>query len=213
MKKITILIADDHKLVRQIWTVFLNNQERFLVTHSTGDASEAVFLATKHAPDIVLMDISMQPLSGIEATKKIREVAPASRIIGVSVYSQPSYARKILDAGARGYVTKNSSKEELVKAILDVHNGQKYICTEIQSIIAELMLGKVHGEKSINELTARELEIIDLVKEGKSSREIGEILHITLKTAEVHRHRILKKLGQPNSSAMINYMNTSKNYL
>ena len=212
MKKIRIIIADDHKLVREAWASFLNDDERIQVIASTGDASEAVELAKSMRPDVMLMDINQVPFSGLEATKLIHAAQPNIHIIGVSVYSQPGYAKKILQMGAVGYVTKNSSKEEMVKAIMEVMSGRKYICEEIKNIISEDLIEAKENNYNISILTDRELEIIALIKEGKSSKIIGEMLNIALKTVEVHRHNILKKLKLPNSSALVNFMNASEKY-
>jgi DNA-binding NarL/FixJ family response regulator len=213
MKKIRILIADDHKLVREAWTDFLNSVERLHVIATTGDSARAVELAKIHKPDIVLMDINLTPFSGIEAANKIRLVTGSpTRVIGVSVYSQPDYAKRILQMGAMGYVTKNSSKEEMVTAIIEVHNGNKYICAEIKNIISENLLEGDQDRPGVAMLTEREMEIINLVKKGESSKEIAEVLRISLKTVEVHRHNILKKLQLPNSAALVNYINTTMIY-
>ena len=122
MQKVSILIADDHKLIRETWSYILNNDPRFEVVAECGDSEQAVEVARTKRPQIILMDINMTPISGFEATERIRKVSPASKIIGVSMHSQPAYAKKMLQIGARGYVTKNSSKEEMIKAILEVHN-------------------------------------------------------------------------------------------
>jgi DNA-binding NarL/FixJ family response regulator len=213
MGKIRILIADDHKLVREIWTSFLNSDERFDVIASTGDSAEAVELSRLHNPDIVLMDINLGPFSGIEAAQQIRYVTHgSSRVLGVSIYSQPVYAKRILQTGAMGYVTKNSSTEEMVQAILAVHNGNKFICAEIKNIISENMLEENAGKPDISCLTDREMEIINRVKQGESSKEIAAYLQISLKTVEVHRHNILKKLNLKNSAALVNFINTSSVY-
>ena len=118
MSKINILIADDHKLIRETWSYILNSDSRFQVIAECGDAQEAVELAKTKRPHVVLMDINMAPFSGLEATQRIRKISPGSKVIGVSMHSQPAYAKKMLQMGARGYVTKNSSKEEMIKAIL-----------------------------------------------------------------------------------------------
>jgi DNA-binding NarL/FixJ family response regulator len=210
MRKIRILIADDHKLVREIWTSFLNADQRFHVIASTGDSAEAVEFSKKYKPDIVLMDISLGPFSGIEAAQQINSVTQgSSRVIGVSIYSQPVYAKKILQMGAMGYVTKNSSKEEMIQAILEVHNGNKFICTEIKNIISENILDGGAAKPDVSVLTDREMEIINRVKQGESSKEIAALLNISLKTVEVHRHNILKKLNLKNSAALVNFINTT----
>ena len=194
MEKISVLIADDHKLIRETWSYILNNDPRFVVVGECGDSEEAVEMAKAKRPQIVLMDINMNPISGFEATEKIRKVSPGSKIIGVSMHSQPAYAKKMLQVGAKGYVTKNSSKEEMIKAILEVQNGNKYICEEIKNNISELVLEENKDMPNVNSLTEREIQIINYIKEGLSSKEIAEQLNISLKTVEVHRHNILKKL-------------------
>jgi DNA-binding NarL/FixJ family response regulator len=153
------------------------------------------------------MDINILPISGFEATEKIRKVSPASRIIGISMHSQPAYAKKMLQIGARGYVTKNSSKEEMINAIMEVHSGNKYICDEIKNNISELVLEENKDVPNVNALTEREIQIINLIKEGQSSKEIATSLNISLKTVEVHRHNILKKLKLKNSASLVNFIN------
>jgi DNA-binding NarL/FixJ family response regulator len=212
MNKIRILIADDHKLIRETWSYILNGDPRFQVIAECGDAEEAVELARQKHPEIVLMDINMMPFSGLEATQKIRKISPASRIIGVSMHSQPAYAKKMLQMGARGYVTKNSSKEEMIRAILEVNQGSKYICEEIKNIISDQLLEEKENSPNINTLTEREMQIINHIKEGMSSKEIAQNLNISLKTVEVHRHNILKKLKLKNSASLVNFINTSATY-
>ncbi len=213
MAKITILIADDHKLIRETWTYILNSDERFEVVAECGDAEQAVELAKELTPDIVLMDINMAPFNGFEATEKIRKVSPESKIIGVSMHSQPAYAKKMLQVGARGYVTKNSSKEEMFTAISEVFRGNKYVCDEIKTIISDQLLEDNQDVPSINSLTEREMQIIHHIREGHSSKEIATQLDISLKTVEVHRHNILKKLKLKNSASLVNFINSSAGYV
>ena len=168
MSKINILIADDHKLIRETWSYILNSDSRFQVIGECGDAQEAVELAKTKRPHVVLMDINMTPFSGLEATQRIRKISPGSKVIGVSMHSQPAYAKKMLQMGARGYVTKNSSKEEMIKAILEVNHGNKYICDEIKNIISEQLLDEKEDSPNINALTEREMQIINFIKEGLS---------------------------------------------
>lgn len=213
MQKVSILIADDHKLIRETWSFILNNDPRFEVVAECGDSEEAVEVARAKRPNIILMDINMTPISGFEATEKIRKVSPASKIIGVSMHSQPAYAKKMLQIGARGYVTKNSSKEEMIKAIMEVQNGNKYICDEIKNNISELVLEENKDTPNVNALTEREIQIINLIKEGFSSKEIATQLNISLKTVEVHRHNILKKLKLKNSASLVNFINNTATYI
>ncbi|HVY74345.1 MAG TPA: response regulator transcription factor [Puia sp.] len=210
---IRILIADDHKLIRETWAYMLDAdaEARFQVIASCENSEDAVELSEKQHPDVILMDINMVPFSGMEATRKIREVSPESRVIGVSMHSQPSYARKMLQNGARGYVTKNSSKEEMMEAIMEVYRGNRYVCQEIKEILSDTS-GQADPEfdpgQGIQSLTEREMNIINLIKAGYLSKEISDELGISLKTVEVHRHNILKKLKLRNSAALVNFMNT-----
>jgi DNA-binding NarL/FixJ family response regulator len=213
MEKISVLIADDHKLIRETWSYILNNDSRFEVIAECGDSEQAVEMSKLKRPQIVLMDINMLPISGFEATEKIRKVSPMSKVIGVSMHSQPAYAKKMLQIGARGYVTKNSSKEEMIQAILDVHNGNRYVCDEIKNNISDQVLEENNDTPNVNALTEREIQIINLIKEGQSSKEIAVVLAISLKTVEVHRHNILKKLKLKNSASLVNFMNNSATYI
>ncbi len=213
MEKITILIADDHKLIRETWTYILNGDPRFQVVAECGDSEQAVELTKQKRPHIVLMDINMTPFNGFEATEKIRRVSPGSKIIGVSMHSQPAYAKKMLQVGARGYVTKNSSKEEMFTAIIEVFKGNKYVCDEIKTIISDQLLDENQDIPSINSLTEREIQIINHIREGLSSKEIASRLEISLKTVEVHRHNILKKLKLKNSASLVNFINSNAGYV
>lgn len=212
MQKISVMIADDHKLIRETWSYILNNDDRFEVIAECGDSELAVEIAREKKPDIILMDINMMPITGFEATERIRKLSPASKIIGVSMHSQPAYAKKMLQIGAKGYVTKNSSREEMIKAILEVFGGNKYICDEIKNNISELILEQNKDVPNVNALTEREIQIINLIKEGLSSKEIASELNISLKTVEVHRHNVLKKLKLKNSASLVNFINNSATY-
>lgn len=207
MEAISILIADDHKLIRDTWSFILNNDNRFKVVAECSNGEEAIEQAKQKRPQIVLMDINMTPVSGLEATRQIRKVSPGSKIIGVSMHSQPAYAKKMLQIGAKGYVTKNSSRDEMFKAIMEVYGGNRYICDEVKNIISEQIMDDGPSQ-GINALSERELQIVKLIKEGFSSKEISSQLNISLKTVEVHRHNILKKLNLKNSAALVNYINT-----
>ncbi len=209
MKKITILITDDHTLVRETWSFILNSDERFKVIAECGSGEEAVKLAKELHPQIVIMDINLPGMNGIEATELIKKHAPHTKILGVSLHTQPAYARKMMQRGAMGYVTKNSSREEMFKAILEVHEGRKYICDEIKTILSEQVLSGQEPSFGFNSLSQREIQIIDFIKKGFSSKEIGESLDISAKTVEVHRYNILKKLNLKNSAALVNFMNSN----
>ena len=210
MEKVTILIADDHTLVRETWSFILNSDERFKVIAESGSGEDAVEQAKTLHPDIVIMDINLPGMNGIEATALIRKLSPNSKILGVSLHTQPTYARKMIQKGAMGYVTKNSSREEMFKAITEIQAGRRYICEEIKNILSEQVIAGTDQQTGLNSLSQREIEIISFIKKGSSSKEIADALSISVKTVEVHRYNILKKLNLKNSAALVNYINNSQ---
>lgn len=209
MEKITILLVDDHRLIRDSWSHILNKEPRFQIVGATSNGNEAIELAKSTKPRIILMDINMSPLNGFETTKAIRKQSPGSRIIGVSMHAIPVYAKKMLQVGAMGYVTKNSSREELITSIIEVDAGRKYICGEVKAILAEQQLDETSQHSDINNLSKREIEIAKLIKDGMSSKEVASQLGISLKTVEVHRYNILRKLHFKNTAALVNFVNTN----
>jgi DNA-binding NarL/FixJ family response regulator len=209
MDKISILLVDDHRLIRDSWSFILNSDPRFEVIGETSTGEEAIEIARNKRPDIVLMDVNMSPVNGFDATKQIRKFSPGSKVIGVSMHSMPAYAKRMLQLGAMGYVTKNSSKDEMITAIMEVNSGRKYICDEVKNILAQQELDEGSAPATdMNNLSRRELDIIQLIKEGLSSKEIALQLDISLKTVEVHRYNILKKLNLKNTAALVNFINT-----
>src|SRR5436190_11091188 len=137
MKKITMLLVDDHRLLRESWYSILNSDAHFRVVGDTGDGVEAINMAKNLEPDIVLMDINMGPVDGFEVTRQIYKSGSSSRVIGLTMYNNVISAKRLLTMGAMGYLTKNSSKEEMKEAIIEVNNGNKYICKEIKDVLAQ----------------------------------------------------------------------------
>jgi DNA-binding NarL/FixJ family response regulator len=208
MDKITILLVDDHRLIRDSWSFILNSDPRFSVIDETSNGEEAIEIAKEKKPQVILMDVNMSPVNGFDATKLILRHSPDSKIIAVSMHTLPAYAKRMIQIGAMGYVTKNSSKEEMMTAIVEVHAGRKYICEEVKTILAQQELDETNaGEPDMNNLSRREIDIIKLIREGHSSKEISTQLDISLKTVEVHRYNILKKLKLKNTAALVNFIN------
>ncbi len=198
-----MLLIDDHKMIRESWSIILSADSRFQIVGETSN----VELAKTHRPNIVLMDINMAPINGFEATKLLLRQIPELQIIAISMHSMPAYARRMFQMGARGYVTKNSSKDELVAAILEVKAGNKYICEEIKNIVAQQELEEDSDHPDMNLLSRREIDVVQLIKEGLSSKEIAKRLDISLKTVEVHRYNILRKLKLNNTASLVNFIN------
>jgi DNA-binding NarL/FixJ family response regulator len=209
MGQISIILVDDHKLIRDSWSFILNSDPRFKVIGETSNGDEAVQIVKNLKPDIVLMDVNMAPVNGFDATKEITRFSPASRVIAVSMHTMPAYAKRMMQLGAMGYVTKNSSKDEMINAIIEVSQGKKYICDEVKNILAHKELEDGDSLADMNDLSRREIDIIKLIKEGMSSKEIALQLDISLKTVEVHRYNVLKKLKLKNTAALVNFINVN----
>jgi len=209
MGKITVLIVDDHTLIRETWSFLLGRSENFEVIGEVGDGQKAIDVARDKRPNIVLLDINMTPLNGFDVLKMMRKQSPGSKVIAVSMHSQPAYAKKMLRLGAKGYVTKNSPRQEMLDAIMEVVQGNVYICQEVKDILSDQMLNEEDATAGLNQLSEREIEVINHIRDGLSSKEIADRLAISIKTVEVHRHNILKKLKVKNTASLINYINSS----
>lgn len=208
-KKITIIIFDDHNLVAEMWSELINSDERFSVIAICNDTSaKSIELVKTKKPDVVIMDINIQPLSGIDATKLVRKESPGSKIIGVSMHNQPSFAKRMLKNGATGYVTKSSNRNEMFEAITAVSTGQKYICKEIQENLSKQVLVD-DDTPDISKLSEREIDVLKHIKDGLSSKEIAEKLFLSSRTVEVHRSNILKKLNLKNTASLLKFIHNS----
>jgi DNA-binding NarL/FixJ family response regulator len=206
MNTIRIIIIDDHTLVRETWTYILNTDPRFKVIAGSGNAEDGVDLCKQLRPDVVLLDINLPGMNGLHAVPLIRKYAPVTKIIGVSLHTQISYAKRMMQSGASGYITKNSTREEMMKAIIEVIDGKKYICREIKNTIANNLINEENQLQNINTLSVREMEIVQLISQGLSSKEIADQKYISVKTVEVHRYNILRKLNLKNAASLVNFI-------
>jgi DNA-binding NarL/FixJ family response regulator len=209
MKKISVAIVDDHRLIREMWATMLTSANEYEITGECGGMDEAVEMIKIKKPDLVLIDINLEQGSGLDAVPLIRKFSPGTKIIAVSMHNQPAYVKKMMQMGAKAYVTKNSSYEEMFKALDIVMKGGVYVCSEIKNILSEQALGHEKDGPNVNDLSWREIEIVRLLRTGLSSKEIATRLDITVRTAEVHRHNILKKLKLKNTASLVNYINTT----
>jgi len=192
-----VVLADDHPVVRQGLQALLDLEETIEVVGEASDGEEAVQMAKALSPDVVVMDIAMPGMSGTEATREIRASVPATRIIGLSMYSDSFFVRRMLDSGAQGYLLKSCAVEELVRAIRAVMNDRIYLGEGITASRE----GKAIPSWSLRvsaareRLTNREREVLRLVAGGKTTKEIASDLNISFKTADTHRQHIMQKLG------------------
>jgi len=202
------MIIDDHTLIRETWSSLLNTVPDLEIVAECGDGQLAIEMAKNTRPDIVLLDINMEPVNGFEVLKMIRKLSPISKIIGLSMRSEPAYAKKLLRLGAKGYVTKNSPRAEMLEAIREVNNGNIFVCQEVKTALSELTIKDGPKDQGINSLSDRELQVLGLLSAGGSTKDIAAELGIALKTVEVHRHNILRKLKVKNTLNLINYINS-----
>lgn len=199
---IKVLIVDDHKLIVEAWTNILNSEQNIEVCGNADNAEEALNLAHRYRPDIILMDINLKGgSSGFEATENVMNQLPKTKVIALSIHDDLSIVKKIFSIGATGYLTKNSSKKELIESIKKVYEGEKFVCEEIKDRFLNSAMNTTEDNNK-KELTSKEIEIIKYITKGLTSKEIGEILHISNRTVDTHRHNILKKLEIPNAAQL-----------
>jgi DNA-binding NarL/FixJ family response regulator len=193
---IKILLADDHHIIRQGIRALLEAQKDFEIIGEADDGRTAVKLACQHNPDVIIMDVSMPELNGIDATRQILREIDKTKVIALSMYSDKRFIKGMLEAGVSGYLLKNCVAAELISAIRSVMKGQKYLSPQILGEVVEGYLEHLSGNKAEPDspLSSREREIVQLVAEGKDSRQIAECLHISPKTVESHKRRIMDKL-------------------
>ena len=204
---IRIILADDHAIVRSGLARLLQQQEGVEIVGQADNGTSAVALARKLLPDIVIMDIGMPDLNGIEATRQIVKESPQVKVIGLSMHSSKRYIREMFKAGASGYLLKNCPFEELTEAVKVVLAGKSHISPSISTaIIGDYVSGAVDDKSSVfSILTEREREVLQLLAEGKTTKQIAECLHISPKTVEAHRLKIMSKLNIDNIAQLTKY--------
>jgi two-component system response regulator NreC len=207
VSKIRVLIVDDHGIVRAGIRSLLEDQADIEVVGEAGSGWKAIELATHLQPDVVLMDIAMGDLSGLEATQEIRERAPDVNVLALTMHDREEYFFAMLRAGALGYVLKESEPDELLAAIRAVHRGEAFLSPAVTKAVLEDYLTQrtEQAQPHSDSLTLREQEVLRLAAEGKTTREIAEMLHLSVKTIEKHRASMMHKLGLQSLPDLIKY--------
>jgi DNA-binding NarL/FixJ family response regulator len=206
MTRVRIVLADDHHLVRTGMRALLQSLPDVAVVGETGDGREAVDLVRAQAPNIVLMDIAMPGLNGLEATARIAKEFPQTRVIILSMHASEEYVQTALRAGAAGYLLKNAAPEELWLAIQAVMRGETWLSSAISRLVVEEYLG-ARGEStgSLAQLTPRQREILQLIAEGKTTKQIAAALAVSIKTVETHRAQLMERLGIHDVAGLVRY--------
>jgi DNA-binding NarL/FixJ family response regulator len=205
---VRVLLADDHDVVRDGLRAFLEKYSDVVVVGSTATGREAVLLAKKLRADMAIMDISMPDLNGIEATRKIRELCPETQVIVLSMHSSLEHVYQALKAGARGFLTKESAGVELVEAVREVTGGRRYLSRQVDEKVVDnyLQLRQSLPKKSpLDRLSPREREVLQLVVEGKHSAQIANFLHLSPKSVDTYRSRLMHKLGVANLAELVKF--------
>ncbi|MBI5649937.1 MAG: response regulator transcription factor [Chloroflexi bacterium] len=208
MSKIRILICDDHTILRDGIRLLLDAQPDMEVIAEAADGREAVEKARALKPDVILMDIAMPLLNGIEATKQIRREQPDARVLVLTMYENDEYIAQMLEAGAAGYVLKKVAGSELVYAIHAVGHGETFLYPSITRRLVEDYLRRVQAgqeRETFDGLTDREREILQLIAEGHATKKIAALLNVSGRTVQNHRAHIMEKLGMHNRSELIRY--------
>ncbi len=194
---IQILLVDDHSITREGLYALLGKKPNFTVIKQAENGRAAVKLARQHKPDVIVMDINMPDLNGIDATRQILAELPDVKIIALSMYSDRSYVKGMLQAGASGYLLKNCAFDELAKAIETIYNNQTYLSPRISEIVRKefVKLMKSDDTSATELLTDREREVLQMIAEGYKTKEIADRIHVSIKTMEARRLQIMEKLN------------------
>ena len=208
MGQIRIVLADDHTIIRSGLRLLLEQQPSFKVVAEAEDGRQAVQLVSKHRPDVVILDIGMPQLNGIEATRQIVAQEPHPNVVILSMHSDESYVLRALKAGARAYILKNAAEADLIRAVHAVSEGKSFFSPVISKMLLEDYVRQVREkevEDSYDLLTPREREILQLIAEGKTNKEIATVLGLSPHTIETHRGNILEKLNLHSVPELILY--------
>jgi len=202
-KKIRILLADDHAVVRQGFRLILGAQADMEIVGEAGNGREAVAMSESLHPDVVVMDVAMPELNGIEATRRIVDANPHTRVLALSMHKDSVYVREILRAGARGYLLKDSIDVDLLAAVRAVAKGEGYLSPGVSgSVLSDY---RKHVTDPLDLLSSREREVLQLIAEGKTNKDIATLLNLSVYTVDAHRGRIMEKLNLHSTSELVRF--------
>jgi DNA-binding NarL/FixJ family response regulator len=208
MSKKRVLIVDDHQLIIDGLRGFIESNEGYQVVGEASTGTEAIRLASVLNPDLILMDIEMPEMSGIQASQEIKKMMPAVKIIIVSMHNEKQLIKKLIDQGADGYLLKNSSQQEVMDAIQKVLNNQIYLSQDVTLSLLDKSNSKSASSSdtiTLSQLTEREIEILKLVAQGMTNKEVGDQLNISHRTVDTHRTNLMKKLDITNVAGLIRF--------
>ncbi len=209
MSKTKVLLVDDHTIVRQGIKALLDTQEGIEVVGEAEDGREAIEKVKQMAPNVIVIDITMPNLNGIEATRQIKKINPEIKVLVLTVHDNEEYIHRILQAGASGYLLKESAVSDLVSAINAVEKGDIFLSPSISKVVVKDYIRHVDTESgdfdSLNVLTNREREVLQLIAEGHTNKDIARILKLSIKTIDVHRSHIMDKLNIRDITGLVKY--------
>jgi DNA-binding NarL/FixJ family response regulator len=207
-RQIRILLADDHAVVRDGLRALLERQSDMAVVAEAGDGRECVQMAENHLPDVVLMDVAMPEMNGIEAARRIIAASPKTGVVMLSMHQDESYVLRSLKAGAKGYLLKDSPREDVLSAVRAASEGRSFLSRKVSRMLQEDYVRQLESrglDDSYELLTGREREILQLLAEGKANKDVAHLLNISLTTVETHRGHILQKLSLHSTAELILY--------
>jgi two-component system response regulator NreC len=202
-EKIHILLADDHAVVRQGFKMILAAQPDMEIVGEAGNGREALDLAGQLQPDVIVMDVAMPELNGIEATRRIADISPRSRVLALSMHKDSVYVREILRAGARGYLLKDSISSDLLAAVRAIARGEGYLSPGVSDAV--LNDYRRHVTDPIDLLSSREREVLQMIAEGKTNKEIATVLNLSVYTVDSHRGHIMEKLNLHSVTDLVRF--------
>jgi DNA-binding NarL/FixJ family response regulator len=206
MDTIRLLLADDHRLMRAGLRALLQSLAHVQVVAEAGNGYEALQLAEQHQPDIVIMDIGMEGLNGLEATARMAKLTPAPRVIVLSMHANEEYVRRALQAGATGYLLKGAEPSELEFAIQAVMRGETYLTPAVsKQVVQDYLQGGAVKPDPLRDLTPRQREVLQLIAEGQSTKEIAYKLNLSVKTVEAHRGELMNRLDIHDVAGLVRF--------